>query len=159
MNLTFVNSIVGLTLIMVTSCAAHAGLLEETCDHVFKQLGSGPYESLTKAIENFTDEGKCYRGCVIRLYGNANYIIDTQRPNGLFGPLPYCPEGKLPADLLNEGGWCGDRMADGPDGTSFKAIKENIFCGVEGSWNGGDDSDPEYVPSSRYEVIVRCAIK
>jgi hypothetical protein len=63
----------------------------------------------------------------------------------------------LPHDILNEEGWCGDRMADGPDGTSYMAIKEDIFCAVEGRWDGGDDSDPTYVPSPRYEVIVKCA--
>ena len=48
-------------------------------------------------------------------------------------------------------------MADGPDGTSFTAIKMNVFCVVEGHWDGGDDSDPSYVPSTRYEVVVKCA--
>ena len=162
--MTFYNCVVGLTLIMLIPCTAHAGLLEETCAHVFTKLASGPYTSLTKTAETFTDESKSYRGCVIRLSGNANKIKETQRPDGLFGDsLPYCPDGKLPADfpreLLNESGWCGDRMADGPDGTSFRALKESVFCDVEGSWDGGDDSDPKYVPSPRYEIIVRCASK
>jgi len=158
----FLNHVVGLLLIMVSPCNAHAGLLEETCDLVYKKLGSGPHENLTKTIDSFTNDGKSYRGCVIRLSGNANKVIGTQRPDGLFGhSLPYCPDGKLPADfpreLLNEDGWCGDRMADGPDGTSYMALKKDVFCAVEGRWDGGDDSDPKYVPSPRYEVIVKCA--
>lgn len=142
--------------------AAHAGLLERTCDRVYQKLGSGPRESLTRSREQFVDGGKSYRGCVIRLSGNSAKATDSQRPGGLFGPtLPYCPGGRLPADLprdmINADGWCGDRMADGPDGTSFTAIKADVFCLVEGRWDGGDDSDPKYVPSTRYEVVVKCA--
>jgi len=162
MDVTFLNRVVGLTLVMLCACNAQAGMLEETCSLVYKKLSSGPYESLTKSIESFTDDGEHYHGCVIRFSGNANKVTDTQRPDGLFGnSLPYCPDGKLPADLprdlLNEDGWCGDKMADGPDGTSYRALKKNVFCAVEGRWDGGDDSDPKYVPSPRYEVIGKCA--
>jgi hypothetical protein len=162
MNVRFFNRIVGLTLVMLCAFNAEAGVLEEACGLVYKKLSSGPYESLTKSIENFTDDGKHHHGCVIRFSGNANKVTDTQRPEGLFGnSLPYCPGGKLPVDLppdlLNEDGWCGDKMADGPDGTSYTALKKNVFCTVEGRWDGGDDSDPKYVPSPRYEVIVKCA--
>jgi hypothetical protein len=141
---------------------AHAGLLERTCDLVFRKLDSGPRESLTRSIDEFTDGGKSYRGCLIRLSGNADKVNKAQRPEGLFGvPLPYCPDGRLPEDLprdmFNRDGWCGDKMADGPDGTSFTAIKMNVFCVVEGNWDGGDDADPNYVPSTRYEVVVKCA--
>jgi hypothetical protein len=164
MNVTFLNRLVGLTLVMVCACNAHAGLLEETYSIVYKKLSSGPYESLTKSTQSFTYDRKHYQGCVIRLSGNAKRVTDTQRPDGLLGhSLPYCPDGNLPADLprglFNEDGWCADRMADGPDGTSYRVLKENVFCAVEGHWDGGDDSDPKYVPSSRYEVIVRCAIR
>lgn len=158
----FLHRVIGLTLVMVCACSTRSGLLDETCSLVHKKLGSGPYESLTKSIQSFTEDGKPYHGCVIRLSGNGNKVTETHNPNDLFGSsLPYCPDGKLPADfpreLLNEDGWCGDKMADGPDGTYYRAFKKNVFCAVEGHWDGGDDSDPEYVPSPRYEVIVKCA--
>ena len=162
MNVTYPNCVIILALLMTLAGNTHAGKLEETCCVVYKKLSSGPYESMTKSVESFTDDGKHYHGCVIRLSGNANKITKTQRPSSLFGEsLPYCPDGMLPADLppnmLNEDGWCGDRMADGPDGTFFRAIKKNVFCITEGRWDGGDDSDPKYIPSPRYEVIVKCA--
>lgn len=162
MNLTFFKCVVGLMLITMSTCNARAGLLEEACDLVYKKLSSGPYESLSRSMDDFVNDGRSYRGCVIRLSGNAKKVTDAQRPDGLFGrSLPYCPDGKLPAnfprELLNEDGWCGDRMADGPDGTSFRALKKDVFCAVEGRWDGGDDSDPKYVPSPRYSVIVVCA--
>ena len=97
---------------MGSVCDAGAGLLEETCDLVYNKLNSGPSDSLTRSIDKFTEGGKTYRGCVIRLLGNARKVTNVQTPDGLFGPLPYCPDGKLPAnlpqDLLNEDGWCGD---------------------------------------------------
>ncbi len=162
MNVTLLNRAVSLILVMVCAGSAQAGLLEETCAIAYEKLGSGPHESLTQSLEGFTDDGKRYHGCVARLLGNVNKVTDTQRPGGLFGrSLPHCADGRIPAgiprDLLNEDGWCGDRMADGPDGMSYRAFRENVFCTVEGRWDGGDDSDPEYLPSPRYEVIVRCA--
>lgn len=162
MNLTFRHRVVGLTLTIACAGNVHAGALAETCGLVYKNLSSGPYESLTKSMENFADQGKHYYGCVIRLSGNANEVTDTQRPDGLFGfSLPDCTGGKISADplrdLLDEDGWCGDNGADGPDGTSYQARTKNVLCAVEGRWDGGDDSEPEYVPSPRYEVIVKCA--
>lgn len=150
---------VGLTVALLWACNAQAGALEETCSLVYRRLSSDPCESLTKSIESFTDDGRQYHGCVIRLSGNAENVTDAQSPDGLFGnSLPYCPESKLPADLpCNEEGWCADKMADGPDGTSYRAVRRAVFCAVEGRWDGGDDSDPTYVPSPRYEVIVKCA--
>ena len=160
--MTFLNRLAGLIFVMVCACNAHAGLLEETCSIVYEKLGSGPYAILTESTRTFTDDDENYHGCVIRLSGNAKKVTGTQRPDGLFGrPLPYCPDGNLPDDLphgfFNEDGWCADKMADGPDGTSYRAFRDNVFCVVEGHWDGGDDSDPEYVPSPRYEVIVKCA--
>lgn len=165
MNTTFSHRVAAIFM-MIFACNAHAGAFEETCSFVYKKLSSGPYESLTKSSERFTDEGKPYRGCVIRLSGNTNNMTDAQRPaislESLFGDsLPACPDGKFPADIprdfLNEHGWCTDKWADGPDGTSYRVLKKNVFCAVEGHWDGGDDSDPKYVPSSRSGVIVKCA--
>lgn len=149
-------------LILGSAGNAQAGQLEKTCDLVYKKLNSGPRVSLTKSIDKFTEEGKSYRGCIIHLLGNNREATDVRSPDDLFGlPLPYCPNGKLPADLprdmVNKDGWCGDKMADGPDGTSFVAIKKNVFCIVEGQWDGGDDGDPTYVPSPRYEITVKCS--
>ena len=173
----FFYSVIGLLLIMASPWTAQAGFLEETCALVYKKLGSSPYENLTKSIETFMNGGKSYRGCVIHFYGNANKVSATHRqpesPESLFGSgLSYCPDGKRPSEFsgerLNEDEWCGDGMADGADGTSYRAFKKNVFCAVEANWDAGNDSDPKsfylhsgqeksYAQSLRYEVIVRCA--
>ncbi len=152
----------GAALLTAFAANIHAGPLEDTCDSVYRKLAAGPRVSLTRSSESFTVDGAQYRGCVIHLVGNSKTATATQHAEGLFGAsMPYCPDGKLPADLprdlVNEDGWCGDKMADGPDGTFYRALKNGVFCAVEGRWDGGDDADPAYVPSPTYEVIVKCA--
>ena len=129
-------------------CPARAGLLEEACDLAHRQLGSVPNLELNTSTGSFSDYGRSYRGCIVRLAGNRTKIEDAHYP----GPLFYPSEGSA----LYRQGWRADREADGPDGTSFRIFRKNVFCLVEGNWDGGDDSDPKYVPSTRYEIIVSC---
>ena len=158
----FPNSVFLSLLVALCACTAQAGDLEDICGRVFRKLDSASHESLTQSMGSFAYNGNRHTGCVIRLSGDAILATDTQIVDHLFGlPLPYCPGGKLPADLprdmVNPDGWCGDAMADGPDGASYRALRKNIFCAVEGSWDGGDDTDPAYLPSPHYEVTVKCA--
>ena len=46
--------------------------------------------------------------------------------------------------------------ADGPDGSAMGFVKNRYLCVVEGSWDGGDDSDPAYVPAIGCEMTVTC---
>ena len=46
--------------------------------------------------------------------------------------------------------------ADGPDGSAMGFVKGRYLCVVQGSWDGGDDSDPTYVPEIGCEMIVTC---
>lgn len=141
---------------------AQAGELEDTCNMVYRELSSGPYATLTQSMGEFKEEGQTFRGCVIQFSGNATKLAAAQHADRLFGDaMPYCPDGKYPAQLApglrNAGGWCDERPADGPDGMHARVVRGRLFCVVEGSWDGGEDDDPRYVPSTRYEVTVRCA--
>jgi hypothetical protein len=137
------------TLVLVSlACPAQAGPLEEACDLAYRQMNSIPHHSLNKSTGRFTDDGDSYSGCVVRLNANRAKIKDAQYP----GPLFYPSEGSA----LYQQGWRADREADGPDGTAFRISRQKVFCLVEGHWDGGDDSDPKYVPSARYEVMVSC---
>lgn len=31
-----------------------------------------------------------------------------------------------------------------------------VLCLFQATWDGGDDSDPAYVPHDRYELVVEC---
>lgn len=131
------------------ACPAQAGPLEEACDFAYRQLGSVPSLILKKSTGGFTDDGHSYSGCIVRLEGDRTESRAVADPHSLFYPL----EGSF----LYQQGWRADREADGPDGTSFRISRQDIFCLVEGNWDGGDDSDPPYVPSSRYDITVSCS--
>jgi len=81
--------------------------------------------------------------------------LETVRTEFADGPSP---EERLRAGLTALG-WREDPRyaADGPDGTAFALRRGREVCFVEASWDGGDDSDPTYVPSTRYALTVRCA--
>ena len=49
--------------------------------------------------------------------------------------------------------------ADGPDGSALGFVKSRFLCVVEGSWDGGDDSDPTYVPAIGCEMTVTCVLR
>ncbi len=74
----------------------------------------------------------------------------------------HVPSNYAPIDSLLEWlkglGWL-DRTtlsADGPDGTLHGVRRSGVTCLVEGRWDGGDDSDPTYVPSDTMEVRFAC---
>ena len=51
-------------------CPARAGLLEEACDLAHRQLSSVPKVRLDKSTGSFSDNGRSYHGCIVRLTGN-----------------------------------------------------------------------------------------
>lgn len=78
---------------------------------------------------------------------------------GSFGALHGKPDPTAVAhQKLQEMGWQEDieYSADGPDGTTFAMRKDGILCFVEGRWDGGDGSDPSYVPPDDYTVNIQC---
>jgi hypothetical protein len=84
------------------------------------------------------------KGC--RITASSNTSREHARPDEL-----------LRAELP-KAGWREDIRygADGKDGTAFAFRRESVLCLVEASWDGGDDSDPRYVPSQIYELRVGC---
>ena len=79
--------------------------------------------------------------------------------HGKFGPLNGKPDPTAVAhQKLQDAGWQEDieYSADGPDGTTFAMRKDGILCFVEGRWDGGDGSDPSYVPPDDYTVTIQC---
>lgn len=92
-------------------------------------------------------------GCIVRMKGSWKAIKDD-----LFPPDLLNPDSEKSA--LKKYGWNYDNRhdADGPDGTVFAIRKENVICIVTGSWDGGDDSDPTYIPDDGYEITVECGL-
>ena len=59
---------------------------------------------------------------------------------------------------LTHHGWAMHHgyAADGPDGSAMGFVTSRHLCVVEGAWDGGDDSDPRYVPAIGCEMTVTC---
>jgi len=131
--------------------ATQTVLPEEICNLVYSQLNTVPHHDLNKLADTFTDNGNTYSGCVVRLNSDRTKIKGIHYPGPLFYPFE--------ASALHQQGWRADREADGPDGTSFRISKQNVFCLIEGRWDGGDDSDPKYVPSTHLEVVASCSFQ
>jgi hypothetical protein len=68
-----------------------------------------------------------------------------------------CPYDVIGAGLMTRG-WTPfwDYSADGPDGTVMGYVTPKYLCVIEGSWDGGDDCDPTYVPAPGCRVTVTC---
>ncbi len=85
-------------------------------------------------------------GCLLLISGNWSELGGRKSPVDLI------------FDTLTGRGWRQDlHGGDGPDGTFFALIKDEVICIVRGRWDGGDDADSTYVPSDTYQVIVLCA--
>jgi hypothetical protein len=133
-------------------CAhASAGELDEACDFAYAKLKSVRGAQVARTTGGFTYRDQQHQGCILTLTGDGTGSADGDIPHGLLYPFEGSPSHKA--------GWRPDIQseADGPDGTVFRIVRGNTFCLVEGRWDGGDDSDPTYVPSDRYEVIVQCS--
>jgi hypothetical protein len=138
-----------LTLAAVSNISvARADDLEEVCNFVHEKLRAVERSELTMTRGEFVHDGMRYKGCITKLKGDSTKVAGPYYPSDLFYPFKDSPRYRL--------GWRVDQEADGPDGTSFRIFKGNTFCLIEGSWDGGDDSDPEYIPDTEFEVVVRC---
>lgn len=142
-----------LALILAFSALGHVAFsnadeLEDACAFTYAKLQSIAGAQLNRTIGEFTYLGQRYRGCIAKLSGDKTKVTGAYYPPDLFYPFENTAR-------YNEG-WRADNEADGPDGTSFRIFKGNTFCHVEGNWDGGDDSDPKYIPSPRLEIIVSC---
>jgi len=93
------------------------------------------------------DTGLDLPGCRVSLSGSFADIGAAQRPDVVLGAR------------FTAASWRYDDRwtADGPDGTSFVVRQDDVFCIVEGRWDGGVDDDPTYQPPPDFTFDVRCA--
>lgn len=98
---------------------------------------------------SFHDEvSGCDRsGCLLLVSGSWSELGEAPAPHDLV------------FEVLAAQGWSQvlDYSADGPDGTRLALRHEGTLCIIRGAWDGGDDSDPAYVPSDVYQVTIICA--
>jgi len=68
-----------------------------------------------------------------------------------------CPDVEIEQSLA-DAGWVESfgYSADGTDGSTMGYLSREYFCLVEGTWDGGDDTDDTYVPVPGCKVTVTC---
>ena len=113
--------------------------LKETCQNILKKLERVPDGYV------MTSKGK---DCDYTFHG-------TQRNKSFVSPAdlfyPYTNSQAF-AD-----GWIPGMEAGGPDGSYFQIKNDPITCQVSGSWDGGLDDDPTYVPGNDYSISIACS--
>ena len=128
---------------------AHADEVRDACAYVSRHVSAFEGALTREAPDTFEDQGKIYRGCVLTVVGDRRKMPDSFPPAERVYPKPGSAAAKA--------GWKADREADGPDGTSYRISRGNVFCLVSGSWDGGDASDPKVIPSPLFLIAARCA--
>jgi hypothetical protein len=128
---------------------AHADEVSDACDYVSRTVSTFKGGLYRQAPDTFEDEGKIYRGCVVIVVGDRNRVPDKFPP----ADRPYPKPGSVAASA----GWKADREADGPDGTSYRILRGNVFCLVSELWDGGDPTDPKVIPSPLFLITAQCA--
>jgi len=118
------------------------------CTSISDIISEEPVDSLLRSNAVVEDE-RTHRkdsGCQVRALTSRRDVPDEESPD-------HRVRTALPTY-----GWVEDYdyAADGPDGTAFALRRDAILCQFRASWDGGDITDPTYVPDPRYELVVRC---
>lgn len=136
---------------IAASSPARADEVSDACDYALRKLHVFEGGLYRQAPATFEYDGKIYKGCMVTVVGDRNKAPEKFPPAQKPYPNPGSAEAKA--------GWKADREADGPDGTSYRISRGNVFCVVSGSWDGGADSDPKAVPSPLFVIAAQCAKK
>jgi len=131
--------------------AALPAVVREACDGAASLLKSWPGTNVDRPegpVEDPKSEKK-RPGCRVHARGSFAALKDA--------PLPDVQLGTW----FQKQGWQENPEydADGPDGTEFAYETSKAVCFVRLSWDGGDDSDPDYVPEDWFEVDLGCVAK
>jgi hypothetical protein len=134
----------------LSTAAVAKNAVEDACDLAVRRLAWFKDARISrKNNSRFEYEGKTFTGCVRVIDGDRSKLPPDRGAGGDFYPR----EGSDLAAM----GWQASKEADGPDGTFYQVDRQEVFCLVEGQWDGGDDSDPAYVPASKLQITVKCA--
>lgn len=134
----------------MSTAAVAKNEVEGACDLAVRKLAWFKDARISrKNNSSFEYEGKTFTGCVGVIEGDRSKLPAGRGVGGDFYPRDG-------SDLAAMG-WKASMEADGPDGTFYQVNRQDVFCVVEGQWDGGDDSDPAYVPASKLQITVKCA--
>jgi hypothetical protein len=118
------------------------------CDLATQILAEFPSVSLTLSEGEVEDyrTGRSGQGCRVEMKGSAVAFRESGQPDIAL------------RERFAASNWTEDYSyaADGPDGSAFAFRNGPVLCVFRAHWDGGDDSDPTYVPDDRYDVEVDC---
>lgn len=122
-----------------------------SCDIVARILAELPTLAIDRSDGQVRDyrTGEVGRGCRVEVKGLATAYRDKDAPDVVL------------REQLTRLGWTEDYQyaADGPDGSAFAFRSGSTLCVFQAHWDGGDDSDPSYVPDDRYDIEVDCLFR
>lgn len=118
------------------------------CDLAAQILSDFPSASMIRSEGEVEDyrTGRTGQGCRVEMKGSAAAFRETGEPDVAL------------REKFAGSSWTEDYAyaADGPDGSAFAFRNGPVLCVFRAHWDGGDDSDPTYVPDDRYDVEVDC---
>ena len=118
------------------------------CATVVRILADFPTLAVNRSEGEVRDyrRGETGQGCRVEMKGSAAAFSESGQPDIAL------------REEFAGLGWTEDYEygADGPDGSAFAFRKGSVLCVFRAQWDGGDDSDPTYVPEDRYDVEVDC---
>ncbi len=121
------------------------------CDAVASLLRSFAGTRVERSVGPLDDPvGNAKRnGCLVKGRGTFAALYGSARPDDRLHTW------------FEEHAWKANNKYDddGPDGTAFGYEKRKVLCLAHVDWDGGDDSDPNYVPEDWFEAAVGCAAK
>jgi len=138
-------------LAVAAPAAAGPSALDDACRYVRETLEATRAGEVTAEAGRFSWQGRSYERCMVTLLGDTRSFPDPSLPPALLYPAEGSAAYRAGWRLVLQTG------ADGPDGTRFRMEKGGVSCMVRGTWDGGDDSDPEAPRSTRFSTLVGCA--
>lgn len=121
------------------------------CDTVARILAVLPEAEINRSDGEVRDDrtGETGLGCHVEVEGSTSVFRESGAPDVVL------------RERLAELGWTEDYeyAADGPDGSAFAFRNGSVLCVFRARWDGGDDSDRNYVPDDRYDIVVDCLVK
>lgn len=117
------------------------------CDVMADLMKPVPGSVLQRLYGSFEDDfGYRHSGCQVLLNGSFSALREGENP------------ADIPGVALPDRGWnmVPEYSADGPDGTLYALRKDDTLCFIRGEWDGGDDSDPGYIPADWYKIAIGC---
>ena len=131
-------------------------------ESIFRKITTNQIKSYTSKFKLEFDNNTELTGCVVKATGTIHSLGEDKITGKIFGGSYHiCPDAIKNSNAnkkaSNNKGWCMLTDADGADGTYLELYKPGVICTYGAAWDGGDITDPSYMPSDRLEIKVRCA--